>query len=382
MNSSIRVALAMKLFMITGLGSAKDLALEKGGAFYNTLEEFHKYWERIDIICPRIHRGSTSVRFEIEPLFGNVFLHISPWPLIFHPIWFLMKGFQIYREQKFDLMTVQEFPPFYNGIGAYFLWLMTKVPYVLEIHHITGYPRAAGIKEYAYKILTRWFIKFDALHAKQIRVVNQKQAPNFLLRAGLPESKIIYIPSIYIDLDIFRPIDLPRKYDLIFVGRLEKNKGINLFLDAVRILDCNAVIVGDGSLVEIIKSKIKAWNLKIDFHGWAKNSQEVAELINQSKLLVVPSYNEGGPRVVFEAMACGVPVLATPVGLVPDFNPPITLVTWNKREIPKKVLEILNNPAEYQRLRQRGLEVARRFERKMMIKNYADKLKGISYQQL
>lgn len=102
-----------KLLMITGLGSARDLASDKKGAFYYTLEEFHKYWDRIDIICPRV-KGQKS---GVKSLFGNVFMHISPWPLIFHPIWFLKKGVEIYKEQKFDLMTVQEFPLFIMALA-------------------------------------------------------------------------------------------------------------------------------------------------------------------------------------------------------------------------------------------------------------------------
>ena len=97
-----------KLLMITGLGSAIDLASNKKGAFYNTLEEFHKHWERIDIIVPRI-KGQKS---EIKEFFGNVYVHISPWPLMFHPFWFVKKGWEIFKKQKFDLMTVHEFPPF------------------------------------------------------------------------------------------------------------------------------------------------------------------------------------------------------------------------------------------------------------------------------
>src|SRR3989344_6732450 len=120
-----------KLLMMTGVGSAKDLASGKKGAFYNTLEEYSKYWDRIDIIAPKILNFKSEIlnksktqnsKSQTVILFGNVYIHISPWPLIFHPIFFIKKGLEIYKEQKFDLMTVHEFPPFYNGIGARLLW--------------------------------------------------------------------------------------------------------------------------------------------------------------------------------------------------------------------------------------------------------------------
>ena len=369
--------------MITGLGSARDLASGKKGAFYNTLEEFHKYWDRIDIICPRISRGLTSRGLEVEPLFGNVYVHVSPWPLIFHPFWFLKKGLEIYKEQKFDLMTVHEFPPFYNGIGARLLWQKIKVPYVIEIFHIPGYPEPSGVKELVYKQLMNFFIRYDTARASAVRVMNG-EVGNFLEKRGVPRNKINLIPAIYVDLDIFRPMNISKEYDLIFIGRLESNKGIGLFLEAVRnlkhqISDIKCLIVGDGSLGNDIKSKIDNWRLQdnVLLHGWAKDQQEIAELINKSKILVMPSYNEGGPRVVVEAMACGVPVLATPVGIVPDLlrnGLGGEIIAWDADDIARRVSKLLEDHRGYQKYSQSGLEMAKQFERKTAIKNYYESI--------
>ncbi len=367
----------------------RTLAGGKRGAFYNTLEEFHKYWEQVDIICPKISRGSTSGGFEVEPLFGNVFIHPSPWPLWLQPWWILKKGLEILKANSYKseagncVMTVHEYPPFYNGIGARLLWNKINIPYVLEIHHIPGYPKAADFKEWIYKIAMRCFIKYDAAKAKAVRVVNQKQVPGFLIRAGVPENKIIYIPSLYIDLDIFKPTDVKKQYDLIFIGRLAKNKGVNLLLEALAILSKThnlkpkTLIVGDGPMLKKLKLQTINYQLQtnVTFHGWAKDSQEVARLLNESRILVVPSYNEGGPRVALEAMACGVPVLATPVGIVPDvIKNAGEIIDWNPADISKKVLELLGNTAKYQEYRANGLKIASHFEKRAAIKNYAEKL--------
>ena len=359
--------------MITGLGSAEDLASGKKGAFYNTLEEFHKYWDRIDIVVPR-------VKNPVKNIFGNVFVHSSPLPLFFHPPFFVYKILKLHKEIKFDLMTVQEFPPFYNGIGAWIISVFTKIPYVLEVMHIPGYPKAANFKERFYKLLIKLFIKLDVRRARVVRVINKKETPDFLIKAGVPRQKLVYIPAFYIDLDIFRPMNLQKEYDLIFIGRLEKNKGINLFLEAVRKSKLRALIVGDGHLFRKIKLEIENWKLKINMRGWAKDSQEVAELINKSKILVMPSYNEGGPRVIIEAMACGVPVLATPVGVVSDLlknGPGGEVVTWEADDIAHKAVELLNNPERCTEYILNGLEKAKQFEKKEAIRHYADKLKEI-----
>ena len=103
-------------------------------------------------------------------------------------------------------------------------------------------------------------------------------------------------------------------------------------------------------------------------------------MINKSKILVMPSYNEGGPRVVVEAMACGVPILATPVGIVPDIikdNESGRIVDWRADDMAAKTKDLLSNHGKYERFRQAGLEVAKRFERRVAIKNYADQLKSL-----
>ena len=129
------------------------------------------------------------------------------------------------------------------------------------------------------------------------------------------------------------------------------------------------------------KLKLETVNHKLEtnivFHGWAKDSREVAELLNKSRILVMPSYNEGGPRVAVEAMACGVPVLATPVGVVPDLEETGALETidWNAENIFEKARNLLTDSFRYGELSRLGLETAKKFEKREAIKNYAEKLK-------
>lgn len=367
--------------MITGLGSAVSLASGKKGAFYNTLEEFHKYWDRIDIIAPKI-KGETGTK----ELFGNVYVHISSWPLLFHPLWFLKKGLEIFRKHRFDLMTVQEFPPFYNGIGARMLWGKIKVPYILEVMHVPGHPKAASTKERLHRLITRGFIKYDAQKAKKVRVINQKQTPEFLFKAGIKPEKLIYIPAFYIDLETFRPMNEEKKYDLVFAARLEKNKGINELIRAVVKVkkhenDIKLLIIGSGPLKGELVKFVEQSGLKnnVFFSGWLPTSDDVAKAYSSAKVFVNPSYNEGGPRVVLEAMACGLPIITTKVGLMPDIirdGESGLFIDWDTEDMANKINALLENKDLQNKFTAAGLDLVRQFERKEAIKNYADKLKS------
>lgn len=360
----------MNLLMISG---DRSLASGKKGAFYNTLEELHTHFDRIDIICPKVSVSRYDMVF-----FGNVHVHPSPWHILFQPFWIFREGRNIFTSHEPTLATVHEYAPFYNGIGMRFLHGSTGLRYILEIHHVPGHPRAADMKELMYRWLTKLFILFDARSAIAVRTVNATETPGFLIRAGVPHEKIKVIPSAYIDIETFKPIEMPKKYDVAFVGRMATNKGLNIFLDVMERTGLVGIAVGDGPLLDRARSEAKRRGLKIHFPGFAKDSTAVAHYLNESRLLLMPSLNEGGPRVVLEAMACGVPVVATPVGIVPDVLPPESIEEWNAGDIADKVGNILGNEQLYTRLKRHGIATAQRFERTAAIRNFADTLKTLA----
>jgi len=370
----------MKLLMITG---DRSLAQGKMGPFYYMLEEFSKYWERVDIICPQVK----SKNLKIKNIFNNVFIHSSNLPLIFHPWFILKRGQEIFQQQKFDLFTVHSYPPFYNDIGALWLSKKIKVPHVSEIMHITGYPKSGNFKEWFYKILTRLFIKGFTKNAKAIRIINQNQTGKFLEKSGVHMEKIKYVPAFYIDFDAFRPLNVEKKYDIVFSGRLVKNKGIILLLKAVKKLKIKnqklkVIIVGDGPLKPKIEKFIKKNNLQnnVEFSGWLPTTNNVAEIYNQSRLMVMPSFNEGGPRVTLEAMACRVPVLTSRVGVMLDIiknNENGIFIDWKVEDIVNKIMLLLKDNNLRNKIAENGYDAVQQFERKKAIENYAK-----SYQNL
>ena len=114
-----------------------------------------------------------------------------------------------------------------------------------------------------------------------------------------------------------------RIYQIGYVGRLSAEKGILEFAYSLSPILENkkgrVVIIGEGDLKDKIKGiLINNKNLeKIELIGWIEH-KKLPSYLNDMKLLVLPSYSEGLPSIVPEAMACGTLVLATPVGGIPD----------------------------------------------------------------
>jgi len=384
----------MKLLMITG---DRALAQGKKGPFYYMLEEFSKHWDRIDIICPKVSNDKIQISNQaqnpnVKKFHGNVFVYSSPWGILQQPRFILKKGIEIYEKEKFDLFTIHSYPPFYNDIGGMKLYKRIKVPYFLEVMHITGYPKAGNFKEMFYKGLTKLFLKKFIKNAKAVRIINKKQTPQFLKRISVDKNKLKYIPAFYINFNVFRPQNLEKKYDLVFSGRLVKNKGINILLSAIEKLklqnpNIKLAIVGDGPLKNKIKRFIKNRNLKnnIELIGWLPGAEDLVRVYNQSKIMVMPSFNEGGPRVNLEAMACGVPVITSRVGLMLDIiNPSISseqvnglFIDWNSDDIAKKIKLLLEDKTLYKKIAENGFKTVQQFERKKAIKFYAESYKNL-----
>lgn len=138
--------------------------------------------------------------------------------------------------------------------------------------------------------------------------------------------KILIAHKHFLDFDKFRTKrGFNERGNLIgYIGRLSKAKGVLNFLDAIpRILeeksDVEFVIVGDGQLQDKIEKYLDERNLKskVKLLGWIPHD-ELPQYLNELKLLVLPSYTEGLPNIMLEAMTCGTPVLATCVGAIPD----------------------------------------------------------------
>lgn len=141
------------------------------------------------------------------------------------------------------------------------------------------------------------------------------------------KNKICIAHHHYLNFDKFRILTPLSKRTCVvgYIGRFSEEKGILNFVKAILDIlkkrnDINFFIGGDGQLRGEIEKYLNehVLNEKVNLTGWISHDN-LPQYFNELKLVVLPSFTEGLPNIMLEAMACGTPVLATPMGAIPDF---------------------------------------------------------------
>lgn len=126
---------------------------------------------------------------------------------------------------------------------------------------------------------------------------------------NIEPSKIKVIPN-YVVTDVFKPHpEIQKKYDLIFVGRTGDQKNIGNLLKAIHYLktknrSVSLLMVGGCCSDKKIKETVNHYNLDVTFKGNILNF-DLPYVLNQAKVFILPSYYEGHPKALLEAMSCG-----------------------------------------------------------------------------
>jgi glycosyltransferase involved in cell wall biosynthesis len=148
-------------------------------------------------------------------------------------------------------------------------------------------------------------------HANRVVMTSPLMLDDVRKVAPTIEDKVTIIPN-YVDTDLFRPIDQPKTYDLVFVGRVSEQKNLHNLLMAMRGTGYSLAIAGDGDLRESLQDEFTDLSEQVHWLGRVPH-QELPKLINQGQAFILPSNYEGHPKSLIEAMACGVPVIGTRV---------------------------------------------------------------------
>ncbi|MDC0255913.1 glycosyltransferase [Bacteriovoracales bacterium] len=354
-----------------------DSAAIKGkkGPFYYTLSGLSKYWKKIDVLCC----GSSSPSFKLNK---NTTLYPTTNRSPLFPFFLIGKMVKKLKKNDYDLIVSHDYGLMLNGIITSILSRIFNIPYISEIHHIEGYPRISSIKDVVYRVTAPLYLKFFAKKAKRIRVINKNEVYTYLNSINFPMRKVSNITSMYIDLKTFNPTSKEKKFDIVFCGRFVSNKGIFQILELTKILKkerpkIKTLLIGQGPLEKSISKFIGKHSLEqnVKIVNWIESIQSLADYYKESQLLICSSTAEGGPRVTLEAMACGTPVISTPVGIMPEViehGKNGFLYNWDIKSLflfSKKILDM--NACEKEKMSKSAIKAIEKFNYPNTIKNYA-----------
>ena len=154
-------------------------------------------------------------------------------------------------------------------------------------------------------------------HCVKVLFQNKDDSDVFMEKKILPEEKIVYINGSGVNIKKFTPTPVPETPTFLFIGRLIRDKGIVEYLNACRIVKgrneyIRCLLVGP---YDTNPSALKPEDLKkyiddgsVEYFG---EQADVRPYLNQCSVYVLPSYHEGTPKTVLEAMASGRAIITT-----------------------------------------------------------------------
>lgn len=170
-----------------------------------------------------------------------------------------------------------------------------------------------------YRIQDVWrvFLKKKVLHIFSVTETAKKSLIN---NYSIIPSSISVVYHSFSSTNFYQTDHKEKKYDYIYVGRLEEQKGVLELLDYFqKNVDKSIVILGKGPLENHVH-KVGELYSNIDFNGFINNEKELARFFSMSKYILLPSikvknWEELFGMVIIEAMSCGcVPVVTDHVG--------------------------------------------------------------------
>ena len=269
--------------------------------------------DRIEILHPRY-----IVIPKLELFSGGSYM-LS----IVRPLWEL-------KQKIGKSMVVHAHCAYPDGVGVAIAAKLLRVPYIISAH-------GSDINVSVKTRTLRWQIRWALRNAAAVIGVSSAICKRIAELADKQLERLVHVPCAGYDPQQFFPKDRAKARAniglayaggfVLFVGNLVKIKGVEVLLRAWSRLQKGGklssadrlVIVGDGPLRNSLEKQAKelCQTGTVIFAGSVPHVA-IADWMNAANLLCLSSFNEGTPNVIVEALACGVPVISSNVGGIPE----------------------------------------------------------------
>lgn len=238
-------------------------------------------------------------------------------------VFFYMRGLFkiIINMPKYNIVHVHT-ASWWSYRRLFFVILLAKMLSKKVVIHLHGgkfdiyYGQAFSIEKviirYGFSLADRVVVLSSELLRKIITFCDSKKVLVILNSVQVPSQK---------EIPINKKSNIP--HNILFMGDLISRKGVYDLLEAIKLtgLDNSQIKVllcGNGE-IEKVKKHVADLGLEkiVNVSGWV-TGQEKKKLLDEAYLYVLPSYHEGLPMGILEAMAASTPVISTPVGGIPD----------------------------------------------------------------
>lgn len=329
-----------------------------GNATYYLLKEFSKYNNlEIDLVT------SSTNKYCEEQFADNIkiyYLDIGKGAHLHHQsnkdllkyswqgYWFCKK---LIRQQKYNLIHA------FFGVPCGYIAMKLGLPYIISLRgsDVPGHnPKFSKI----YLLLSP-LIKNVWEKAKKV-IANSNDLKNTALKTNSNQKIEVILNGV--DCGKFKPaanLKKKNRFKILYVGRLHSAKGIEYLIEAFRKFkkienNIELIIVGDGPLYRKIKEKenLTEFSGSLKILG-RKGQQDLIKIYQESDIFVLPSSNEGMSNTILEAMACGLPIIATDTGdnrkLIKDNG--IIIKTNDSESILNALEELYSNQGYLDKMR-------------------------------
>jgi D-inositol-3-phosphate glycosyltransferase len=203
--------------------------------------------------------------------------------------------------------------------------------------------------------------------AARVITFSPEQAMFLEQKYGLAPDAVAIIPNGVSE--EFRPSAAQEKVSngplrVLYVGRLTQQKAVHRLVDALAMMrqPVEAVLVGDGHERPAIEERLQKHRLRNVRLAGVRRGSELVESYQWADVLVLPSDREGMPLAALEALACGLPIVATDVVGNRDLLKEVgILVSPDATSIAIALDQLAQDPQERSELRRRALHAAREF---------------------